>query len=119
MEGNEHGDDQGENVVRAREGCKKGESIYDHVNGLATWSSIAILLLLVPSVIWTFCLFRPDPPKSTDPPTAADVAPAVAAQPVATPEIEIEMGEAPRAKFDTQTGKPIPKFDPQTGKQNW
>ena len=47
------------------------------------------------------------------------MAPAVAAQPVATPEIEIEMGEAPRAKFDTQTGKPIPKFDPQTGKQNW
>ena len=67
---------------------------------------------------WTFCLFRPDPPKSTDPP-AADVAPAVAAPPVATPEIEIEMGEAPRAKFDPQTGKPIPKFDPQTGKQNW
>jgi len=43
----------------------------------------------------------------------------VAAPPVATPEIEIEMGEAPRAKFDPQTGKPIPKFDPQTGKQNW
>ena len=54
-----HGDDQCENVGRARD-CKKGESIYDHVNGLATWSSIAILLLLVPSVIWTFCLFRPD-----------------------------------------------------------
>ena len=114
-----HDDDQCENVGRAREGCKKGESIYDHVNGLATWSSIAILLLLVPSVIWAFCLFRPDQPKSTDPPTAADVALAVAAPPVATPEIEIEMGEAPRAKFDTQTGKPIPKFDPQTGKQNW
>ena len=113
-----HGDDQCENVVRARN-CKKGESIYDHVNGLATWSSIAILLLLVPSVIWTFCLFRPDPPKRTDPPAAADVAPAVAAQPVATPEIEIETGEAPKARFDTQTGKPIPKFDPQTGKQNW
>ena len=113
-----HGDDQCENVGRARD-CKKGESIYDHVNGLATWSSIAILLLLVPSVIWTFCLFRPDPPKSTDPPTAADVALAVAAPPVATPEIEIETGEAPKARFDTQTGKPIPKFDPQTGKQNW
>ena len=113
-----HGDLQCENVGRARD-CKKGESIYDHVNGLATWSSIAILLLLVPSVIWAFCLFRPDQPKSTDPPTAADVALAVAAPPVATPEIEIEMGEAPRAKFDTQTGKPIPKFDPQTGKQNW
>ena len=46
-------------------------------------------------------------------------APAVAAPPVATPEIEIEMGEAPKARFDPQTGKPIPKFDPQTGKQNW
>ena len=45
-----HGDLQCENVGRARD-CKKGESIYDHVNGLATWSSIAILLLLVPSVI--------------------------------------------------------------------
>ena len=44
---------------------------------------------------------------------------AVAAPPVATPEIEIETGEAPKARFDTQTGKPIPKFDPQTGKQNW
>ena len=54
------------------------------------------------------------------PVVAADVAmAAVAAPPVATPEIEIEMGEAPRAKFDPQTGKPIPKFDPQTGKQNW
>ena len=56
------------------------------------------------------------------PVVAADVAmaaPAVAVPPVATPEIEIEMGEAPRAKFDPQTGKPIPKFDPQTGKQNW
>ena len=43
------------------------------------------------------------------PVVAADVAmAAVAAPPVATPEIEIEMGEAPRAKFD-----------PQTGKQNW
>ena len=82
-------------------------------------NSIAILLPLVPSVIWTFCLFRPDPPKSTDPPTAADVAPAVAAQPVATQQIEIETGEAPKARFDPQTGKPIPKFDPQTGKQNW
>ena len=64
--------------------------------------------------------------KAAQPPAppvvAADVAmaaPAVAAPPVATPEIEIEMGEAPRAKFDPQTGKPIPKFDPQTGKQNW
>ena len=46
-------------------------------------------------------------------------APAVAAPPVATPEIEIETGEAPKARFDPQTGKPIPKFDPQTGKQNW
>ena len=54
------------------------------------------------------------------PVVAADVAmAAVAAPPVATPEIEIEMGEAPRARFDPQTGKPIPKFDPQTGKQNW
>ena len=54
------------------------------------------------------------------PVVAADVAmAAVAAPPVATPEIEIEMGEAPRAKFDPQTGKPIPKFDPQTGNQNW
>ena len=23
------------------------------------------------------------------------------------------------AKFDPNTGKPIPKFDPETGKQNW
>ena len=54
------------------------------------------------------------------PVVAADVAmAAVAAPPVATPEIEIETGEAPKARFDTQTGKPIPKFDPQTGKQNW
>ena len=53
---------------------------------------------------------------------SADVtmaAPAVAAQPVATQQIEIETGEAPKARFDPQTGKPIPKFDPQTGKQNW
>ena len=101
------------------ENCSNGSSITGHVRALALWSSLLILLLLIPAVVWTVCLFRPDPPKSTDPPTAADAAPAVAAQPVATPEIEIEMGEAPRAKFDPQTGKPIPKFDPQTGKQNW
>ena len=23
------------------------------------------------------------------------------------------------AKFDANTGQPIPKFDPETGKQNW
>ena len=26
------------------------------------------MLLLVPSVIWTFCLFQPDPPKPSEPP---------------------------------------------------
>ena len=58
--------------------------------------------------------------KAAQPPAPPVVAADVAmAAPVATPEIEIEMGEAPRAKFDPQTGKPIPKFDPQTGKQNW
>ena len=58
--------------------------------------------------------------KAAQPPAPPVVAADVAmAAPVTTPEIEIEMGEAPRAKFDPQTGKPIPKFDPQTGKQNW
>ena len=78
------------------------------------------------SVIGAAVVINIQKSKAAQPPAppvvAADVAmaaPAVAAPPVATPEIEIEMGEAPRARFDPQTGKPIPKFDPQTGKQNW
>ena len=51
--------------------CNDGSSIHAHAHLLAFWSSIAIVLLLVPSVIWTFCLFQPDPPKPSEPPTAA------------------------------------------------
>ena len=32
-----------------------------------------IVLLLVPSAIWTFCLFQPDPPKPSEPPTVQAV----------------------------------------------
>ena len=32
-----------------------------------------IVLLLVPSAIWTFCLFQPDPPKASEPPTVQAV----------------------------------------------
>ena len=56
------------------------------------------------------------PPAPAQP--TADVAmaaPAVAAPPVATPEIEIER-ERPKARFDTQTGKPT-RFDPQDRQQ--
>ena len=53
--------------------CNDGSSIHAHAHLLAFWSSIAIVLLLVPSVIWTFCLFQPDPPKPSEPPTVQAV----------------------------------------------
>ena len=96
--------------------------------GMSTVAIVGIAIggLVLLSGIGAAVLINIQKSKAAQPPAppvvAADVAmaaPAVAAPPVATPEIEIEMGEAPRAKFDPQTGKPIPKFDPQTGKQNW
>ena len=53
--------------------CNDGSSIHAHAHLLAFWSSIAIVVLLVPSVIWTFCLFQPDPPKPSEPPTVQAV----------------------------------------------
>ena len=96
--------------------------------GISTVAIVGIAMggLVLLSVIGAAVVINIQKSKAAQPPAppvvAADVAmaaPAVAAPPVATPEIEIEMGEAPRARFDPQTGKPIPKFDPQTGKQNW
>ena len=96
--------------------------------GISTVAIVGIAIggLVLLSGIGAAVVINIQKSKAAQPPAppvvAADVAmaaPAVAAPPVATPEIEIEMGEAPRARFDPQTGKPIPKFDPQTGKQNW
>ena len=53
--------------------CNDGSSIYATAHFLAFWSSIVIVLLLVPSAIWTFCLFQPDPPKTNEPPTVQAV----------------------------------------------
>ena len=59
----------------------------------------------------------PEPVQATAAVATPTAASAVAAPPVATQEIE--MGEAPKQKFDPHTGAPIPKFDTYTGKQNW
>ena len=43
--------------------------------------------------------------------------PGMAIQPVpAQPAVAVP---TTGAKFDPETGQPIPKFDPETGKQNW
>ena len=55
------------------ENCSNGSSITGHVRALALWSSLLILLLLIPAVVWTVCLFRPDPPKAEEPPTVGGV----------------------------------------------
>ena len=47
--------------------------ISTQVRALALWSSLLILLLLVPAAVWTVCLFRPDPPKAEEPPTVGGV----------------------------------------------
>ena len=55
------------------ENCSNGSSITGHARALALWSSLLILLLLVPAAVWTVCLFRPDPPKAEEPPTVQAV----------------------------------------------
>jgi hypothetical protein len=59
-------------------------------------------------------------PTVLTPPTAATpVAPQPAVQSVAVP-MQATKGQPPfGAKFDPQTGQPLPKFDPMTGHQNW
>ena len=79
--------------------CNDGSSIHAHAHLLAFWSSIAIALLLVPSVIWTFCLFQPDPPKPSELPTA------VWKSNLASRRRVDGVG---RPKFDFHTGRPSP-----------
>ena len=55
------------------ENCSNGSSITGHVRAISLWSSLLILLLLVPAAVWTVCLFRPDPPKAEEPPTVQAV----------------------------------------------
>ena len=79
--------------------CNDGSSIHAHAHLLAFWSSIAIVVLLVPSVIWTFCLFQPDPPKPSELPTA------VWKSNLASRRRVDGVG---RPKFDFHTGRPSP-----------
>ena len=79
--------------------CNDGSSIHAHAHLLAFWSSIAIALLLVPSVIWTFCLFQPDPPKPSEPPTAAWKSNLASRR---------RVDGVGRPKFDFHTGRPSP-----------
>ena len=55
------------------EDCSDGSSITSHARGLALWSSLLIMLLLIPSAIWTVCLFQPEPPQANEPPTVSAV----------------------------------------------
>ena len=79
--------------------CNDGSSIHAHAHLLAFWSSIAIVVLLVPSVIWTFCLFQPDPPKPSEPPTAAWKSNLASRR---------RVDGVGRPKFDFHTGRPSP-----------
>ena len=79
--------------------CNDGSSIHAHAHLLAFWSSIAIALLLVPSVIWTFCLFQPDPPKPSEPPNAARKSNLASRR---------RVDGVGRPKFDFHTGRPSP-----------
>ena len=92
--------------------CNDGSSIHAHAHLLAFWSSIAIALLLVPSVIWTFCLFQPDPPKPSEPPTVQAVEMAtvqVRAAHAAAPTVVLQAAPPPQVIYapQPQTGQVI------------
>ena len=92
--------------------CNDGSSIHAHAHLLAFWSSIAIVLLLVPSVIWTFCLFQPDPPKPSEPPTVQAVEMAtvqVRAAHAAAPTVVLQAAPPPQLIYapQPQTGQVI------------
>ena len=92
--------------------CNDGSSIHAHAHLLAFWSSIAIVLLLVPSVIWTFCLFQPDPPKPSEPPTVQAVEMAtvqVRAAHAAAPTVVLQAAPPPQVIYapQPQTGQVI------------
>ena len=54
----------------------------------------------------------------TDSPSSAHIGASVVGQPVVGTAVA-PTGGAWGARFDPNTGQPIPKFDPMTGKQNW
>ena len=92
--------------------CNDGSSIHAHAHLLAFWSSIAIVVLLVPSVIWTFCLFQPDPPKPSEPPTVQAVEMAtvqVRAAHAAAPSVVLQAAPQPQVIYapQPQTGQVI------------
>ena len=92
--------------------CNDGSSIHAHAHLLAFWSSIAIVVLLVPSVIWTFCLFQPDPPKPSEPPTVQAVEMAtvqVRAAHAAAPTVVLQAAPPPQVIYapQPQTGQVI------------
>ena len=92
--------------------CNDGSSIHAHAHLLAFWSSIAIVVLLVPSVIWTFCLFQPDPPKPSEPPTVQAVEMAtvqVRAAHAAAPTVVLQAAPPPQLIYAPQpkTGQVI------------
>ena len=92
--------------------CNDGSSIHAHAHLLAFWSSIAIVVLLVPSVIWTFCLFQPDPPKPSEPPTVQAVEMAtvqVRAAHAAAPTVVLQAAPPPQLIYapQPQTGQVI------------
>ena len=56
----------------------------------------------------------------TDSPSSAHIGPSGVGQPVVGTAVDPKgTGGAWGARFDPNTGQPIPKFDPMTGKQNW
>ena len=54
----------------------------------------------------------------TDSPSSAHIGPSGVGQAVVGTAVA-PTGGAWGARFDPNTGQPIPKFDPMTGKQNW
>ena len=89
--------------------CNDGSSIYAHAHLLAFWSSIVIVLLLVPSAIWTFCLFQPDPPKASEPPTVQAVEMATVQVRHAAPTVIVAQQPPPQVIYapQSQTGQVI------------
>lgn len=82
-----------------------------------TWfmALLAGILSIISAILMTAATFKPDATPGQAPATFSTVV----MQTAPPTQVPVQADIVGAAKFDPQTGQPIPKFDPQTGKQNW
>jgi len=92
-----------------------GTGFYLTVVGCTLEAVCAILSCFIGSCKDKCCKYTAQT-SSSSPPTRDAAQPAVG---VPTQQAQAQAAPPQGAKFDPQTGQPIPKFDPTTGVQNW